>query len=192
MSLERLLGDVRACKFCEAVLPFGPRPVLQLASSAKVLIISQAPGRKVHESGIPWNDASGDRLRDWLGLDRSTFYDEARLAILPIGFCYPGADATGGDRPPRLECAPRWHARLLALLPDVRLTLLVGQHAQRYYLRPRAKLSMTETVRNFSEYGPQFFPLPHPSWRSAIWMRKHRWFEEKVVPQLQRVLQTLI
>jgi uracil-DNA glycosylase len=192
MSLERLLGDVRACKFCEAVLPFGPRPVLQLASSAKVLIISQAPGRKVHESGIPWNDASGDRLRDWLGLDRSTFYDETRLAVLPIGFCYPGADATGGDRPPRPECAPRWHARLLELLPDVQLTLLVGQHAQRYYLRPRAKTSMTETVRNFLEYGPQFFPLPHPSWRSAIWMRKHPWFEEWVVPQLRKVLHTLI
>jgi uracil-DNA glycosylase len=192
MSLERLLGDVRACKFCEAVLPFGPRPVVQLASSAKVLIIGQAPGRKVHESGIPWNDASGERLRDWLGLDRPTFYDETRVAILPIGFCYPGADATGGDRPPRPECAPRWHTRLLELLPDVQLTLLVGQYAQRYYLRPRTETSMTETVRNFSDYGPQFFPLPHPSWRSAIWMRKHGWFEEKVVPQLRKVLQTLI
>jgi uracil-DNA glycosylase len=139
MSLERLLGDVRACKSCEAVLPSGPRPVLQLARSAKVLIISQAPGRKVHESGIPWNDASGDRLRHWLGLDRSTFYDETKLAVLPIGFCYPGADATGGDRPPRPECATRWHTRLLELLPDVQLTLLVGQYAQRYYLRPRRR-----------------------------------------------------
>ena len=126
---------------------------------------------------------------DWIG---RLFMMRRELAILPIGFCYPGADETGGDRPPRPECAPRWHARLLELLPDVRLTLLVGQYAQRYYLRPRAKWSMTETVRNFSECGPQFFPLPHPSWRSAIWMRKHRWFEERVVPQLRKVLQTLI
>jgi uracil-DNA glycosylase len=192
MSLKGLLGNVRACKFCEATLPFGSRPVLQLASSAKVLIISQAPGRKVHESGIPWNDASGDRLRDWLGLDRPTFYDETRVAILPIGFCYPGADATGGDKPPRPECAPRWHARLLEHLPDVQLTLLVGRYAQKYYLRPRATTSMTETVRKFSEYGPWFFPLPHPSWRSAIWMQKHRWFEKKVVPQVRKVLRTLI
>jgi uracil-DNA glycosylase len=153
MSLERLLGDVRACKSCEAVLPFGPRPILQLASSAKVLIISQAPGGTVHESGIPWNDASGDRLRGWLGLDRPTFYDETRFAVLPISFCYPGADGAGGDKPPRPECAPRWHARLLERLPDVQLTLLVGQYAQRYYLGSRAKTSMTETVRTFSEYG---------------------------------------
>lgn len=192
MSLEALLGDVRACKLCEAALPFGPRPVIQLAGSAKVLIIGQAPGRKVHESGIPWNDASGERLRDWLGLDRPTFYDKTRVAILPIGFCYPGADETGGDKPPRQECAPHWHARLLERLTDVQLTLLVGQYAQRYYLRPKAKTSMTETVGKFSEYGPQFFPLPHPSWRSVIWMRKHQWFEEKVIPQLRMVLQTLI
>jgi uracil-DNA glycosylase len=163
MSLEKLLGDVRACKFCEAMLPFGPRAVLKLASSAKVLIISQASGRRVHKSGVPWSDASGDRLRDWFGLDRPTFYDETRLAILPIGFCYPGADGAGGDKSPRPECAPRWHARLLERLCNVQLTLLVGQYAQRYYLRPRAMLSMTETVRNCSEYGPQFFPLPHPS-----------------------------
>lgn len=192
MSLKRLLGDVRSCKFCEATLPFGARPILQLASSAKVLIISQAPGRKVHESGIPWNDASGDRLRDWLGLDRPTFYDETRVAILPMGFCYPGAEETGGDRPPRPECAPLWHMRLLERLSDVKLTLLVGQYAQRYYLRSRLKTSMTETVRTFSEYGPQFFPLPHPSWRSVIWMRKHRWFEDTVVPDLRKVVQTLI
>ena len=192
MSLKSLLRDVRACAICEAGLPLGARPVLQLAGSAKLLIISQAPGRKVHETGIPWNDASGDRLRDWLKLDRRAFYDETRVAILPIGFCYPGAEETGGDKPPRSECAPLWHARLLRHLPNVQLTLLVGQYAQRYYLHPRRKGSMTETIRAFSEYGPQFFPLPHPSWRSVIWKRKHQWFEEAVIPSLRKVVRTLI
>jgi uracil-DNA glycosylase len=191
MSLKRLLCDVRACAICEGALPFGARPVLQLASSAKLLIISQAPGKKVHDTGIAWNDASGDRLRTWLDLDRSTFYDEAKVAFLPIGFCYPGADETGGDMPPRPECAPLWHARLLRHLPNVQSTLLVGQYAQKYYLHPRRKASMTETVRAFSEYEPQFFPLPHPSWRSVIWMRKHQWFEETVIPNLRKVVRRL-
>jgi uracil-DNA glycosylase len=191
MSLKRLLRDVRACAICEGALPFGARPVLQLASSAKLLIISQAPGKKVHDTGIAWNDASGDRLRSWLELDRSTFYDGAKVAILPMGFCYPGADETGGDKPPRPECAPLWHARLLRHLPNVQSTLLVGQYAQKYYLHPRRKASMTETVRAFSEYGPQFFPLPHPSWRSVIWMRKHQWFEETVIPNLRKVVRRL-
>jgi uracil-DNA glycosylase len=191
MSLKSLLRDVRACAICEAVLPFGARPVLQVASSARLLIISQAPGKKVHETGIAWNDASGDRLRDWLGLDRPAFYDETRVAILSMGFCYPGAEKTGGDMPPRPECAPLWHARLLRHLPDIRLTLLVGQYAQRYYLSAR-KASMTETVKAFAQYGPQFFPLPHPSWRSVIWMREHHWFEETVIPNLRKVVRTLI
>jgi uracil-DNA glycosylase len=192
MSLKRLLDDVRACKLCKTALPFGPRPVLQLGSRAKILIIGQAPGRKVHESGLPWNDASGDRLRSWLGLDRPTFYDETRVAVLPIGFCYPGADGTGGDKPPRPECAPRWHSRLLEHLPHVKLTLLVGRYAQKHYLRPKAKTSLTDTVRTFSEYGPRFFPLPHPSWRSAIWMRKHPWFKQEVVPHLRTVVHTFV
>jgi uracil-DNA glycosylase len=192
MSLKGLLRDVRACAICETGLPLGARPILQVASSAKLLIISQAPGRKVHETGIPWNDASGDRLRAWLKLDRPAFYDETRVAILPIGFCYPGTEETGGDKAPRSECAPLWHARLLRHLPNVQLTLLVGQYAQRYYLRPRRKASMTETIRAFSEYGPEFFPLPHPSWRSAVWMRKHQWFEETVIPNLRKVVRTLI
>jgi uracil-DNA glycosylase len=192
MSLKGLLHDVRACAICEARLPLGARPVLQLASSARLLIISQAPGRKVHETGIPWNDASGDRLRDWLKLDRQAFYDETRVAILPMGFCYPGAEQTGGDKPPCSECAPLWHARLLRHLPNVQLTLLVGQYAQRYYLRLRRKASMTETIRAFSEYGPEFFPLPHPSWRSAVWMRKHQWFEGTVIPNLRKVVRTSI
>ena len=192
MSLKRILREVRACRICEGNLPFGPRPVVQLASTARLLIVSQAPGNKVHQSGIPWNDASGDRLRDWLKLDRSVFYDEPRVAILPMGFCYPGAGQSGADNPPRPECAPRWHERLLKHLPDIQLTLLVGQYAQQHYLGAARKGSMTETVKAFSRYGPQLFPLPHPSWRSAIWMRKHPWFEEAVIPELRKAVRKLI
>src|SRR5665213_1717916 len=191
MSLKRILRDVRACRICEAELPLGPRPVVQLASTARLLIIGQAPGSKVHRSGIPWNDASGDRLRDWLGMDRSTFFDDAKIAILPMGFCYPGAGENGGDNPPRPECAPRWHERLLRHLPGLQLTLLVGQYAHRHYLGAGRKSSVTETVKAFSENGPEFFPLPHPSWRSAIWMREHPWFEHTVIPALRELMQRL-
>jgi len=192
MSLIRTLREVRACQTCSAFLPLGPRPVLQLASTARLLIVSQAPGSKVHQSGIPWDDASGDRLRDWLQLDTALFYDPARVAILPMGFCYPGAGKSGGDKPPRPECAPLWHDRLLNYLPNNRLTLLIGQYAQRHYLGSGRKSNMTETVRAFSEYSPQFFPLPHPSWRSAVWMRKHPWFEESVIPQLREVVRKFV
>ena len=154
MSLKRLLRDVRSCTVCQAALPFGARPVLQVARSATLLIISQAPGKAVHESGIAWNDASGDRLRDWLGLDRPAFYNDAKVAIVPMGLCYPGAEERGGDKPPRTECAPLWHAPLLNHLPSVQLTLLVGQYAQRHYLGSSRKSSMTDTVRAFAEYGP--------------------------------------
>lgn len=188
MPLKQLLRDVRACQICAATLPLGPRPVLQLASSARLVIIGQAPGSKVHQSGVPWDDASGDRLRDWLGLDRSVFYDAARVAIMPMGFCYPGAGQSGGDKPPRPECAPLWHGRLLGFLPDVRLTLLIGQYAQRYYLASKRKDSLTDTVRAFSEYAPRFFPLPHPSWRSVVWMRNHPWFEETVIAELRKAV----
>jgi|SRR5665213_3723897 len=191
MSLTRLLREVRACRICSADLPFGPRPVIQLANTARLLIISQAPGSKVHQSGIPWNDASGDRLRDWLQLDRSNFYDESRVAILPMGFCYPGAGENGGDKPPRPECAPQWHDRLIRHLPALQLTLLIGQYAHRHYLGLRGKDSMTETVRTFSRFGPRFFPLPHPSWRSVIWMRENPWFKEAVIPELRRAVQGL-
>ena len=192
MSLKSLLREVRACRICEAKLQLGPRPVVQLASTARLLIVGQAPGSKVHRSGIPWDDASGDRLRDWLGMDRSIFFDEAKVAILPMGFCYPGAGVNGGDDPPRPECAPFWHQRLLKHVPDIRLTLLVGQYAQRYYLASRRKDSMTETVQAFSEYAPQFFPLPHPSWRSAVWMKKHSWFEVAVFPEVRKAVGKLI
>jgi uracil-DNA glycosylase len=188
MSLKRLLRRVRACTICEAALPLGARPVLQLASSARLLIVSQAPGRKVHETGVPWNDASGERLRGWMGIDPSAFYDEGRVAILPMGLCYPGSAPAGGDKSPRRECAPLWHARLLEHLAKVEHTLLIGHYAQRFYLRSARKDTMTDTVRSFREYAPQFLPLPHPSWRSVVWMRKHPWFEATVIPELRKVV----
>ena len=192
MTLTRLLREVRACQICSTNLPLGARPVLQLASSARVLIIGQAPGSKVHQSGIPWSDLSGDRLRDWMKLDGSVFYDKTRVAILPIGFCYPGAGKNRGDLPPRPECAPLWHERLLKHLPNLEVTLLVGQYAQRHYLGSRRMGSMTQTVKAFAAYGPQFFPLPHPSWRSVIWMRKHAWFERSVIPELRKKVRKAI
>ena len=183
-TLDSILADIRRCKACEAHLPHPPRPVLQAGRSALLVIIGQAPGSKAHESGVPWRDQSGDRLRDWTGLNEATFYDPSRVALIPMGFCYPGA-ANGADLPPRSECAPLWHTRLLHLLPEVRLTLLVGIHAQDYYLRDRTKATMTETVRNFESSGPGRFPLPHPSWRSTGWMRRNPWFEAEVLPTLR-------
>lgn len=192
MSLPQLLREISACQICEAMLPQGPRPILRVSKSARLLIISQAPGSKVHQTGVPWNDASGDRLRDWMNLGRSIFYDETRIAIVPMGFCYPGAEANGGDKPPRPECAPRWHERVLDHLPNLQLTLLVGQYSQRRYLGSGRKRSMTETVKAFPEFGPQFFPLPHPSWRSQIWMQRQPWFEHVVIPQLRRAVHRAI
>ncbi len=182
--LDRLLADVRACRVCEAHLPCGPRPVLRAAQSARLLIVGQAPGRKVHETGIPWNDPSGDLLRAWLDIDRGRFYDERRIAIIPAGFCYPGKGA-GGDLPPRPECAPLWHPRLRPLLPEVRLTLLIGQYAHAYYLGKRRKKTLTETVRARSEFAPEFFPLPHPSPRNRRWLRINGWFERDVIAELR-------
>ncbi|MHA1600707.1 MAG: uracil-DNA glycosylase family protein, partial [Alphaproteobacteria bacterium] len=171
--MAALIESARACRVCEAHLPHGPRPVLRAATSARLLIIGQAPGSKVHATGIPWNDPSGDRLRDWLALDRETFYDEDRIAIVPMGFCYPGRDARGGDLPPRPECAPLWHPPLRAALTRVDLTLLVGQYAQAQYLGRRRCATLTETVRAWADYGPEFLPLPHPSWRNTGWLKKN-------------------
>ncbi len=183
-----LLRDVRACRLCAAHLPLGPRPVLRMASTARLLIIGQSPGTKVHERGIPWNDRSGDRLRQWLAMDREIFYDESRIAIMPMGFCYPGVDKNGGDRPPRRECAPAWHERLRAHLPDIGLTLLIGQYAQARYLGDRRRPTMTETVRAWRDYGPEFIPLPHPSWRNTGWLKRNLWFETDLLPDLRRRL----
>ncbi len=192
-GLDRLLSEVRACRVCAAELPLGPRPVLRAAATARILIVGQAPGTRVHESGIPWNDRSGDRLREWLDLDRETFYDETRIAIVPMGFCYPGRDPrSGGDNPPRPECAPLWHARILAALPEIRATLLVGAHAQARYLGRARRRTLTETVRAWRDYAPRFWPTPHPSWRTTAWLRRNPWFEADVLPELRREVRRLL
>ena len=191
-ALDTLLAEVRACRICAAHLPLGPRPVVRASATARLLIVGQAPGTKVHETGIPWNDPSGDRLRAWLALDRDTFYDERRIAIIPAGFCYPGRFERGGDKPPRPECAPTWHGRLRALLPKIELTLLVGQYAQAFYLGARRKDSLTETVRNWRAYLPDFLPTPHPSWRSTNWLKRNPWFDDEVVPELRRRVAALL
>lgn len=186
VKFKRLLAEVRGCRICEKHLPNLPRPVLRAAPSARVLIVGQAPGRRVHESGIPWNDPSGDLLRDWLRIDREDFYDERRIAIIPAGLCYPGTGPSG-DLPPRPECAPHWHPRLRAQLPDIRLTLLIGSYAQGYYLGPRRKRTLAETVRARAEYLPDFLPLPHPSPRNRLWMKLNPWFEQEVIRELRRL-----
>lgn len=182
-ALDALLVQIRACAVC-ADLPHGPRPVVQAGVGARVLIIGQAPGSRVHASGIPWDDDSGDRLRDWTGLDKNVFYDASRVALMPMGFCYPGKGASA-DLPPRSECAPLWHDRLRATLPDVQLTLLVGHHAQAHYLPRVAGRTMTQAVQLFASAPAGFLPLPHPSWRSTGWMRKNRWFEADLLPVLR-------
>jgi uracil-DNA glycosylase len=189
--LPALLTEIRACTHCAAQLPHGPRPIIQAAPSARILIIGQAPGTKVHASGIPWDDASGDRLREWMGVDKPTFYDPARIALMPMGFCFPGTGASG-DLPPRPECAPLWHDRLRAELPKVALTLLVGQYAQARYLPAKPKRSMTEAVRMFADAPGGLFPLPHPSWRSTGWMRKNPWFETEVLQSLRELTRKAI
>jgi len=185
VEFERLLVEVRACTICAAHLPNPPRPVLRAAPTARVLIVGQAPGRRVHESGIPWNDPSGDLLRDWLRIEREDFYDERHIAIIPAGLCYPGTGVSG-DLPPRPECAPHWHPRLRALLSHIRLTLLIGSYAQAYYLGSLRKKTLAETVRARREYLPDLFPLPHPSPRNRLWMKRNPWFEREVLPQLRR------
>jgi uracil-DNA glycosylase len=190
-SLTRTLKDARACRLCEAHLPLGPRPVLRASASARLLIVGQAPGTKVHETGIPFNDPSGDRLRDWLGVDRDTFYDESFLAIVPMGFCYPGKGKSG-DAPPRPECAPKWHAPLWAGMPKIGLTLLVGAYAQAHYLGDRREKTLAETTRNYRTHLPEFLPTPHPSPRNRLWLRKNPWFEAEVVPDLQKRVKALL
>ena len=177
---------MRACRHCGPELPLGPRPVLRASRGARLLIVGQAPGRRVHESGIPWDDRSGDRLRQWTDLPRALFYDETRVAIVPMGFCYPGSDPRGGDRPPRPECAPLWHRRVLDEMPHVELTLLVGSYAQARYLPAPAARTMTRAVAAWREALPTFLPLPHPSWRNTAWLKRNPWFEAELVPELRR------
>ena len=191
-ELDALLREVRACTVCAADLPLGPRPVLRGAVTARLMIISQAPGTKVHETGLSFNDRSGDMLRGWLGIDRETFYDESRIAILGMGFCYPGRDKGGGDLPPRKECAPLWQARVRAAYPNIELTVLAGSYAIDWHLRGRTKPTMGATVKAWRDYLPEFLALPHPSWRNVFWLRKNPWFESDLVPELRARIQALL
>ncbi|MCG8456945.1 MAG: uracil-DNA glycosylase family protein [Holophagales bacterium] len=188
-SHQDLLNEVRACTRC-ADLPMGPPPVLQLHPSARILIAGQAPGRKVHESGIPFDDASGNRLREWLGVSREVFYDARKVAILPMGFCYPGTGKSG-DLPPRPECAPAWRELLLARLDRVEITVVLGQHAQRYHFGD-TRGSLTELVKSWRSFWPEKVPLPHPSPRNNRWLRNNSWFAQELLPALrQRVIEVL-
>ena len=191
MTLFRLLNDIHACTYCAKDLPCAPRPVLQAHSSARLRIIGQAPGRKVHETGIPWDDKSGDRLRTWLGITPEIFYDAQKIAIIPMGFCYPGK-AKSGDMPPRPECAPRWHPQLNSHFSNIQLTLLVGKYAQTYYLDNLCKATLGDTVRAWSEYLPLgYLPMVHPSPRNQIWLKKNPWFEKELVPELRKMIHSL-
>lgn len=190
-TLEVLLADIRDCRECEQYLPHGPRPVLRAGKSARILIVGQAPGARVHATGIPWDDPSGERLRSWMGVEKKVFYDASRIAIIPMAYCYPGR-GNGGDLPPRRECAALWLDLLLAKLPHIELTLLVGQYAQRHFLAGRRKSSLTETTRAWQEYAPQYFPLPHPSPRNTPWMQRNPWFEQQVLPALHTRVSALL
>jgi len=183
--MEDLLHDIRQCKICEKHLPLGPRPIATAHHESKIIIIGQAPGTKVHASGIPWDDASGKQLRKWLNVTNEDFYDTTKFAIIPMGFCYPGKGKTG-DLPPRSECAPQWHDVLLEQMPNVELVILIGMYAQKYYLKNQAKKTLTETVANYKDYLPKFLTLPHPSPRNRFWLTKNPWFEKEVVPELQK------
>ena len=185
-TLDSLLADVRACCACVDALPLGPRPVVQMSATARILIASQAPGTNAHDTGIPFSDPSGDRLRAWMGVSKDQFYDVCTVAIIPMGLCYPGRLQSGGDAPPRPECARLWRQRLLNHMPALRLTLLVGIHAQVYAL---GQGTMTDRVMNFQGYLPRYFPLPHPSWRTRSWMGKNPWFDAEVIPALRLAIQ---
>ncbi|MEJ1171557.1 uracil-DNA glycosylase family protein [Variovorax sp. CCNWLW235] len=182
--MDALLADIRSCNACAAHLPMGARPVVQASASARLLIVGQAPSLTVHTTGVPWNDKSGEQLRRWLGIDRDVFYDPARVAIMPMGYCYPGRGRSG-DLPPRKECAGLWHERLLAQMKHIELTLLIGQYAHRHFLGSASKGGVTETVEAFAEYAPRFIPLPHPSPRNTGWFKHHPWFERDVLPVLR-------
>jgi uracil-DNA glycosylase len=191
-ALARTLRGVRACTLCAAELPLGPRPTVRGHIGARLLIISQAPGTRVHETGMSFNDRSGDRLRDWLGIDRAIFYNEDKIAIMPMGFCYPGRLPRGGDRPPLRACAPQWHGRMRAHWPRIGLTLLVGSYAIDYYLRETRKPTMTETVASWRDFLPAVLPMPHPSWRTTAWERKNPWFGAELLPEVRRRVAKLV
>ncbi len=187
--LPDLLKEIRACTLCAEFLPLGPRPVLRASETARIMIVGQAPGTRVHATGIPWNDASGERLRIWLNVTKEEFYDESKISIAPMGFCYPGK-ADWGDLPPRKECAATWRVKLHEATPQISMKLLVGAYAIDYYLGKRQRKTLTETVRHFRDYAPALFPMPHPSPRNNIWLKKNPWFEAEIVPELQTMFLT--
>ncbi len=191
MTQLPIIEEIRACTHCEAALPLGANPILEAVAETRIALIGQAPGRIVHESGVPWNDHSGRRLREWLNVTDPQFYDQKNFGILPMSFCYPGKGKTG-DLPPRKECAPLWHEPLFKVLPNIKLYLLVGNYAQKYYLGKNMKRNLTETVRTYDEYLPKFFPLPHPSPLNGRWLRKNSWFEEEVIPVLQAQIKKVL
>lgn len=190
-TLETLLQEARACQICHQYLPHGTNPVLSAGEKSRILIIGQAPGLAVHKSSIPWDDASGNNLRQWLGIDKSTFYDTSLISIMPMAFCYPGTGKSG-DLPPRKECAPLWHQPILEQLPNLQLIVLIGQYAQKYYLPNNPFGTLTETVHSAASFFPLYFPLPHPSPRNNIWMAKNAWFKEQVIPLLQNRVSQLL
>jgi uracil-DNA glycosylase len=189
--MKKLLNQIRNCKECERHLEFGVNPIISATSKSRIIVIGQAPGRIVHDTGIPWNDKSGDNLRNWLGLDKSTFYNPDLIALIPMGFCYPGS-GKNGDLPPRPECAPLWHNKLLKLITNAKLILLIGQYAQDYYLGAKTKNNLTETVHHFKTYLPKYFPLPHPSPRNNIWQAKNEWFGREVLPELKMKIRNIL
>ncbi len=189
--MEELLSRIQCCEHCKAHLPFGPRPVVTASVQARIAIIGQAPGTKVHKTGVPWDDPSGKQLRNWLGVSDTTFYNSGKIALIPMGFCYPGKGRTG-DLPPRPECAPLWHGPLFQKMQDLKLILTIGSYAQAYYLKENRKKTLTETVQNFQSYLPAYFPLPHPSPRNRFWLSKNPWFEKDVVPQLKKYVHRVL
>jgi uracil-DNA glycosylase family 4 len=184
-ELDDLLKDIRGCTICAHAMPHEPRPIIQAASQARIMIVGQAPGTRVDASGKPFTDPSGDRLRDWMGVDEAVFYDASKIAIVPMGFCFPGLDDTGGDLPPRKECAPEWQDKVHALMPNIKMTLLVGQYAQRFHLGKKAYPTLTINVRKGAEFEPKYTPLPHPSWRNNAWLKGNPWFDECIIPKLR-------
>ncbi len=186
--MPSLLDEIRDCQVCAGALPLGPRPIVQLDPAARILIVGQAPGQRVHASGVPWDDPSGQTLRSWMGITPECFYDSRQVALLPMGFCYPGKGRSG-DLPPRPECAPLWHTRARALLGHVRLTLLIGQYAQAYYLAEAAQATLTDTVAHYAHYLPHTLPLPHPSPRNRPWLSRNPWFSQRLIPDLQQLVQ---
>ncbi len=190
-KLQVLTEEIRACHQCSQQLPFAPNPIVRPSAKARILITGQAPGTKVHETSISWNDVSGNKLREWMGVDRDVFYDNNKVAIMPMGFCYPGKGKSG-DLPPRPECAPMWHPKLLKLMPQIELTLLIGMYAQKFYLKTEKKKNLTETVRAWEQYSPRYLPMPHPSPRNKLWLKRNAWFELEVVPVLRKRIQKLI